>query len=146
AAAATAPQETQRSQLFSSFGGLTEPAAGAPAAFARAAERLAGLGGGVSWRGAELGERVDERDDRGPGRGDVYPQPEVAGRFRCLGSDYPDHGDRVRFAGDADQVPDGRGRGEQHGVESAALDRLADGGGRRGGAYRAVGGHVLRFP
>jgi hypothetical protein len=49
-------------------------------------------------------------------------------------------------ARDADQVPDRGGRGEQHGVEPAALDRLADRRGRRRRADRPVRGDVLGLP
>ena len=93
-----------------------------------------------------LGQRVDQRRHPRLLRLHVDPQPELArglGRLRAeAGDDRPG----VRLAGDADQVAHGRRRGEAHRVEPAGLDRLADRGGRRRGAHRAVGGDVVDLP
>ena len=102
-----------------------QPAAGAAAALARPPDGLPRLLSRIPQACAELGEGVDQRRHRRPGRGHVDAQPELGRGLGGLRADDPDHRDRVRLARDADQVPHGGGGGEQHGVEAAALDGLA---------------------
>src|SRR5580692_3776294 len=137
---------TSGNPALTSTPSLADPAAAAAAALARTSQRLARRECRVALRRTELGERVDEGGDRRLGRRHVHPQPEVGGGLGRLRADHPDHGDRVRLARDAHQVPHGGRRREQDRVEPAALDRFPDRGGRRRGAHRPVRGHVLSFP
>src|SRR6201992_2855468 len=125
---------------------LPDPLAGAPAALAGPAEGLAGLGRAPPRPGPELGQRSDQLRHGRPGRHHVDPEAELGRGLGRLRADHRDDRDRVRLTGDADQVPHGRGGGEQHRVETAALDRLADRRGRRGGPDRTVRGDVFGFP
>src|ERR1700759_5610451 len=125
---------------------LPDPLAGAPAALAGPAEGLAGLQRGPPLPGPELGQRFDQLRHGRPGRHHVDPEAELGRGLGRLRADHRDDRDRVRLTGDADQVPHGRGGGEQHRVETAALDRLADRRGRRGGPDRTVRGDVFGFP
>src|SRR6201992_750527 len=125
---------------------LPDPLAGAPAALAGPAEGLAGLQRGPPLPGPELGQRFDQLRHGRPGRHHVDPEAELGPGLGRLRADHRDDRDRVRLTGDADQVPHGRGGGEQHRVETAALDRLADRRGRRGGPDRTVRGDVFGFP
>ncbi len=96
--------------------------------------------------GTELTERLHQGGDRGLVGHDVDAQAELLGGLGGLRTDTRDHGDGVRLAGDADQVAHRRGRGEQHRVEAAALDRLADLGRRRRRPHGPVGGDVVDLP
>src|SRR6478736_8004133 len=91
-------------------------------------------------------ERVDEAEGRRLRREDVDPEAVL---LRRLGRGRSDAGnDRcgVRLSGDADEVAHRRARGEEHRVVVAALDRVADVRGRRGGTHGAVGGDVVDLP
>src|SRR5215831_19412151 len=123
-----------------------QAAPGAAPALAGLAYRLTGGDGRIAEAGAVAGQRLGQGHRRGLRRHHVHPQPVLGGGLRGLRADHRDGRDRVRLAGDADQVPHGRRGGEQDRVEPAALDRLPDRRWRRGGPHRAVGGDVLGLP
>ena len=89
---------------------------------------------------------VDQRVGARLGGQDVDPQAVLLGGLRGRGPMHATTVRGVRLAGDADQVAHRRAGGEDHGVELAGLDRLADVGGRRRGAHRPVGGDVVDLP
>jgi hypothetical protein len=77
---------------------------------------------------------------------DVDAQPELGRGLGGLRADDGDDRTGVRLSGDPDQVADrGRGR-EEHGVEAARLDRVADLGRRRRRPHGTVRGHVVHLP
>src|SRR5580700_7500001 len=125
---------------------LPDPAAGAAAALARPAHRLAGLDRGVADRRSVVSQRVHEGRYRRAGCHHVHPEPELGGGLRRLRPDHRDRRNRVRLARDSDQVPDRRRRREQHRVEPAALYGLTDRRGWRRCPHRPVGGNVLGLP
>ena len=115
-------------------------------ALRRLGDRLTGLDHRQPAGGAEVGERLDQHLDVGLGRHHVDAQAVLLGGLGGGRADHGDHRRRVRLAGDADQVAHGRGRGEDHGVELAGLDRVARRRRRRRGAHGAVGRHVVALP
>src|SRR6185312_13592585 len=115
AARSECPETAKRKEF------LSDPAPAAPAPLARAAQRLACREGRVTLGRAELGECVDQCGHRRLAGRHVNPQAEVGRRLGGLRTDHPDDRHRVRLARDADQVPHGGRRGEQHRVEPAAL-------------------------
>ena len=95
---------------------------------------------------AVLRERRGELGHRRVRGEDVDPQAVLLRRLGGGRADAGDHRRGVRLAGDADQVAHRGRRGEDHRVVAAGLDRLADRGGRRRGAHRAVGRDVVDLP
>src|SRR5947209_7501080 len=96
--------------------------------------------------GGVLGQRLDQRTDRGGFGLHVDAQTEFGCGLSGLGADAGDDGAGVRLASDADQVAHRRARGEAHRVETAGLDHLAGGRRRRGSPHGPVGGDVLDLP
>src|SRR5215468_1273366 len=85
-----------------------QPAARAAPALAGLAYRLTGRDGRLAEAGAVLGQRLGQGRGRRLRCHHVHPQAVLGGGLRGLRADHRDGRDRVRLAGDTDQVPDRR--------------------------------------